>query len=248
VATRQIPWARVLVEGVVIVASILLALAADAWWDERQDLAEERRILTALSIEFAANRERFDTLVAVHEGVRQAALAVLDAAANPEVEIPRDSADYLLSDILWGGAVTWVTGATDALMATGDLALIRNEALQSRLAAWPRILDRVAAAEEEDVYTQMELLVPYYIRRGYLPQIFSATRGVPGTTLEVPHSEVDLPAAPGGVDHRLLLSDREFQNIAAMRHTNQLDYRTAFVEFEQAIDSIQALIEGELAR
>jgi len=33
--TRQIPWLRVFVEGVVIVGSILLALAADAWWVER---------------------------------------------------------------------------------------------------------------------------------------------------------------------------------------------------------------------
>ena len=30
---KQIPWMRVLVEGMVIVVSILLALALDAWWD-----------------------------------------------------------------------------------------------------------------------------------------------------------------------------------------------------------------------
>jgi hypothetical protein len=29
----EIPWPHILAEGVVIVASILLALAADAWWD-----------------------------------------------------------------------------------------------------------------------------------------------------------------------------------------------------------------------
>jgi hypothetical protein len=149
---------------------------------------------------------------------------------------------------MWGGGVNWVTGAMDALMASGDLALIRNEDLQSKLAAWPRVLERVASAEAEDVYTQMELLIPYYIRRGYLPQLFSATRGVPGTTVVVPHSEVDLPMVPGGTDHRLLLRDREFQNLAAMRHTNQLDYRTAFVEFEDRIGEIQTLIEAELAR
>ena len=34
----QIPWLRVLIEGVVIVGSILLALAADEW---RQNLAEQ---------------------------------------------------------------------------------------------------------------------------------------------------------------------------------------------------------------
>ena len=33
--SRQIPWLRVFVEGVVIVGSILLALAGDTWWGER---------------------------------------------------------------------------------------------------------------------------------------------------------------------------------------------------------------------
>ena len=35
--SKQIPWLRVIVEGVVIVGSVLLALAADAWWDGRED-------------------------------------------------------------------------------------------------------------------------------------------------------------------------------------------------------------------
>jgi hypothetical protein len=108
VATRTIPWARVLVEGVVIVASILLALAADAWWDARQDRAEERRILAALSVEFAANRERFDTLVAVHEGVRTAAVAILDAAARPEVEIGRDSVTSCGEGASIGSPARWM--------------------------------------------------------------------------------------------------------------------------------------------
>jgi len=32
--TRQIPWLRVFVEGVVIVVSILLAFGIEAWWHE----------------------------------------------------------------------------------------------------------------------------------------------------------------------------------------------------------------------
>lgn len=35
-------------EGVVIVASILLAFAIDAWWDERKERVEEREILAEI--------------------------------------------------------------------------------------------------------------------------------------------------------------------------------------------------------
>ncbi len=40
-STRQIPWLRVFVEGVVIVGSILLAFGLQAWWDGRQERALE---------------------------------------------------------------------------------------------------------------------------------------------------------------------------------------------------------------
>ncbi len=41
VTTRSIPWPRILVEGVVIVGSILLAFGIDAWWDGVQERALE---------------------------------------------------------------------------------------------------------------------------------------------------------------------------------------------------------------
>ena len=36
-------WPRLLVEGVAIVASILLAFGIDAWWQDRQTHYEEQR-------------------------------------------------------------------------------------------------------------------------------------------------------------------------------------------------------------
>jgi len=38
--TEKIPWKRLVLEATAIVASILLAFAIDAWWDERQDRKE----------------------------------------------------------------------------------------------------------------------------------------------------------------------------------------------------------------
>ena len=41
----EIYWPRILIEGVVIAAIILLVLATDAWWDSVQERAVERRVL-----------------------------------------------------------------------------------------------------------------------------------------------------------------------------------------------------------
>ena len=58
----SIPWPRVIVEGAVIVVSILLAFGIDAWWEGRQERAEEGRYIAALLDEAygAANELEID--------------------------------------------------------------------------------------------------------------------------------------------------------------------------------------------
>ena len=58
--TRQMQWPRFLLEGVVIVGSILLTFGIEAWWAERQERAEEQRLLQNLHEEFVETRESVD--------------------------------------------------------------------------------------------------------------------------------------------------------------------------------------------
>ncbi len=46
--TQNIPWRRLSIEAAAIVASILLAFAIDAWWEERGLLIEEQQVLQGL--------------------------------------------------------------------------------------------------------------------------------------------------------------------------------------------------------
>jgi len=55
--SRQIPWTRILVEGAVIVGSILLAFGIDAWWEGRSEAQAEQDILVSLEADFTRNRD-----------------------------------------------------------------------------------------------------------------------------------------------------------------------------------------------
>ena len=46
-----IGWSRLVAEGAVIVVSILLAFAVDAWWDSRQERAREDAYLRELVVD-----------------------------------------------------------------------------------------------------------------------------------------------------------------------------------------------------
>ena len=89
---KQLPWLRIVAEGVVIVASILFAFGIDRGWDNWQERQEESEALGRLHIEFTENRERielsaFESLAASAEALHrmmQALPAGASSAAVPD--------------------------------------------------------------------------------------------------------------------------------------------------------------------
>ena len=74
-ALKPIEWNRLLVEGLVIVTSILLAFAIDAWWDNRLEQQAEKRQLLSILAELETNaeiiQEKRDTLAIAEEAARE---------------------------------------------------------------------------------------------------------------------------------------------------------------------------------
>ena len=64
---QKLPWKRLAAEAIAIVASILLAFAIDAAWDERNERMEEKEVLRSLQLEFEANRDEAANVVLTHE-------------------------------------------------------------------------------------------------------------------------------------------------------------------------------------
>lgn len=55
---QEIPWNRLIIEAIVIVGSILLAFAIDAWWDDLGRRESEREYLQALVDDYAEGLRR----------------------------------------------------------------------------------------------------------------------------------------------------------------------------------------------
>ena len=55
---REIPWKRLLVEGAAIVASILLAFAIDAWWQDHSDQIRLKEYLSQVRADTLDNQHR----------------------------------------------------------------------------------------------------------------------------------------------------------------------------------------------
>jgi len=146
--SKQIPWLRVLVEGAVIVGSILLAFGLQAWWEGRQERDQEIRVLEALLTEFETNRAVLPSFMDRH---RQGSEAAADIQERLREAGDGNTITLLDTLLFWPLATPTfdpATGAVSAALESGDLRFIPAATLRQAVAGWPsRIVD---ARENED--------------------------------------------------------------------------------------------------
>lgn len=132
----RIQWGRLLAEGVVIVGSILLAFAIDAWWDTARDAAAASGRLDLLADQNMANH---DGLVRADERLGRA-LEAMDALIyeiGPRPEpLTQDSLAELMGASFSYGDFDVELSAVEEILSSGqlDTELLRD--LHERLLAF----------------------------------------------------------------------------------------------------------------
>ena len=140
--SRDIPWLRVFVDGVVIVGSILLAFALDAGWDNRNREDELREQLEVVVREMESARDAIQRALDVHDINAHLAEYLTSALGR----VP-DGSEVVVSDTLIGPLFPQVTadvttGSLNAFIAAGGLELIEDVEIRRQLLDWPtRIQD-----------------------------------------------------------------------------------------------------------
>lgn len=134
--TKRPSLARLALEATVIIGSILLAFALDAWWDERQEVERVSELLEAVAAEFDAEIAGLDSIIAVN---RRVVVAQYDLV---EVTDPARSApdpDTVEAIFAAGGSYEIYDpsfGALAAIISSGGLERVEDAEVRDRLAGW----------------------------------------------------------------------------------------------------------------
>jgi len=135
-------------EGLVVVASILIAFALDAWWDSSNDRAALRLELIGVAQELSDNRAALAERAEGHRLQISSITEVLDlqaaSAGSESIEVS--------DSLLFRAAVTSPTtdpsaGALAALIASGRISLVRDVELRRFLAAFQTRVEDVREDE-----------------------------------------------------------------------------------------------------
>jgi hypothetical protein len=195
--SQRIPWKRISIEAVAIVASILLAFAIDAWWADRQLDKWQSAQLKALRDEFSANLEALNVIVQTHDASARSLESLI-----AQIRVASDMAQVTVPDADLVPLIAWrtsdiSTGTLDALLASGKLADIGDPGLRQSLAAWPSDVDD--AQEDENLARDFveNVVVRSLLGQGVLEPAYRS-RPLPGR-LDIESqldTETALPVSP----------------------------------------------------
>lgn len=147
------PWAErarvLLLEGLVIMASILAAFALDRWWEGQRERSEERATLAALHDDFTAARTELERRRVFH--------ARIEAATRSTTLALHESRDRhenfaVVADTTLGLAYIAPTtqlglGTARGLIQSGRLGILQDLALRKALSEWDGRLGELTEEE-----------------------------------------------------------------------------------------------------
>jgi hypothetical protein len=131
-------WSRIrwlAAELTIVVAGILIALAIQSWVDGRDDRAREREYLHQLQGDLRETERLVMRDDSIHRVRDRSGVMLLHAFFTPD-RPPRDSVLVWAIDATWYEPRRPVLGTADALVATGDLALLQDHALRAAVTAY----------------------------------------------------------------------------------------------------------------
>jgi hypothetical protein len=204
-------WSRwFIAEITVVVAGVLIALALNSWWQNRQQLQGEQRLLAALLDEFTSNQQRLAEIVAFHEDVKSTARTLIGISTTPG-STSADSADVLLANVTWWTSYTTLESTVlDAAVQDGRLGLIRTDSLRRLLTDWRSQVQSAGAQSTQEYSHYADVWLPLLRAGTDLVQIANSAKVVPGSLR--PYQGTPFPPVALKVDHRPFVQTRAFRN------------------------------------
>jgi hypothetical protein len=242
--TKAIPWPRMLAQSLVIVASVMAALAADRWARSLDDRATTRAHLEQLRVDFLENQKMADAAVQAKQKRAVAAETALGAVEGRK-DRPPDAPLLPVAVELAGWNLTphYLDEAWDDLLSTGDVRLIHNRDVRAAIAGFYRSVRSASDFESE--------------WRTYVQSYRASTLGVldPYLRLRIlqlyPDNMVADSLGPRDNDDAILLRLRRHQDIGGKLADVIMVQRTGAQLYEQHSENIAhilTLLDTELAK
>ena len=233
---QNIQWKRLTIEAAAIVASILLAFAIDALWEEHLERLEEVDVLSQLHKEFSANSaliaEMKDVCTASCQAEKtsnQIYKSIDQALSNGASTI--DVPNLALDGLIGAGTFEAETPVLDGLVQSGRLAVIQDQRVLSAIATWDRFLRDSLEIQQRARRNVDTYVIPALIKRG----------DVGNALKNHAHQMYDDEFDFSGIT--ILSIDMELKGVIGQRYENATRSNNTMDRTQRAADEVLAAIE-----
>jgi hypothetical protein len=209
---ERLNW--LMLEGLAIIVSILLAFSIDAWWDGRKDRNEELELLIGLEIEIADLRGRLDKWANINKSGMESIGQFLSDSVT-EMDVKSIEATFWFASI---GNVLDQGGALDALFSSGRLERISDRKIRARLMKWPDWLEDIHTNDLSARGFSVNQVQPFLAKSGF-PQT-NCIDGRLTCSESGPVPPLYLQLAADSEFRALLMMRRSWMRVAARDHEN----------------------------
>lgn len=227
----RVNWRQAWGEALLIVAGVVLALGAEAWWSVRSERIQEQEYLSALSGELGSLKAYARGVMDQAKTIEHSGGALLQISHEwPSEGVGRDSIAVLLAEL--GNEVEWSPPLTvyQDLINTGSVRTIRSEQVRQGLTEVMAASDWVGGRGARHNQFFWDHLDPFLRRQLPVLAVW-------------PYPE--LPAAQTSWTPDGFISTLEFRNLVAAKSMTALDVWEGARALTVVIDRVLEVIGSE---
>jgi hypothetical protein len=216
-------------EGLAVLAGVLLAFSVESYGQARDDQERAARMLVALDAELDVNAGRLSSRIEADDEELNVIDSLFVAVVLP-AEGVTPSVDAVTGAIERIGPKVvqpFQTGALDDLLLSGGLTLVDDQQVRQGILEYSRMLTYETAAQENGVDFWNDHLSPYYFEYGNLGHFLAADR-----------LDLDAPPPVSGA----FVRSRKFANLLGERRAIVNRLREARVSLRTQVDSLRQLL------
>jgi hypothetical protein len=236
--TQSIAWRRLSIEATVIVASILLAFAIDAWWEERGERNAEVVLLERLRTDYIEIQSALILVEEEHREASEACIFFMNMAVGESLPATAEVDRMIALVFLTSRTFNPGSGAVESFHSNEGARLVRNPSLADKLLAWSGLVEELLEEEANLQKGVAERWTPYIASRvnvgPYVAVFGDLMRGIP-SYIATPETREPLTV------------DNEFMNHVLDRFKWQQIALRDIEPVHTAVEEILTLLENELS-
>lgn len=233
---RNQEWAAIAIEFVIVVVGVFVGLQVDNWNGERAESRREVLYLVALREDFGTVAAELESSIARYEAIANSMTMLIEQSRKPAPDASLDALNEAARQLIRMVGMPIVSDTYANLTGSGDLAIIKSQALKNKMASFFAQIQVVRLVANTHEMQLVNIFQPYAIEHLDYTSMFLEERRL---------------SSSASLDSELILevlATAEFRNVAAVKWDIVADTRSVLLTALDEARAVESLLAEEVEK